>query len=171
MEQVTEVWLRGQTIMGISPLLQPVAHALMQAKGEIDFLMNDFPDGLLWIKPANCASAGFHLLHINGVLDRLLTYAEGESLTPEQLQYLNREKQILETTTEDLVSACHLQIAVTLKRLQQFKDNLLEYRSVGRAALPSTVLGLCVHAAEHTMRHVGQLLVTVKVVKQSNRDV
>jgi uncharacterized damage-inducible protein DinB len=38
-------------------------------------------------------------------------------------------------------------------------------RFVGRAKLPSTVLGLLVHAAEHTMRHTGQLLVTVQVLR------
>ena len=34
---------------------------------------------------------------------------------------------------------------------------LTQYRGVGRAQLPSTVLGLLVHAAEHTQRHVGAI--------------
>lgn len=47
--------------------------------------------------------------------------------------------------------------------------SLTEVRGVGRAQLPSTVLGLLFHAAEHTQRHVGQLLVTARVV-QFNQD-
>lgn len=44
------------------------------------------------------------------------------------------------------------------------EHSLLEPRSVGRAQLPSTLLGLLVHAAEHTQRHVGQLLVTARIL-------
>lgn len=161
-----EVWLRGQLINGITPIMQPIAYALIQAQEEIGGLMNDFPDNLLWIKPSNCASVGFHLLHISGVQDRLLTYAAGNRLSPKQLQYLKAETSVLDTTTENLTSACFLQIAITLKKLAQFKDNLLEPRVVGRAELPTTVIGLCTHLAEHTMRHVGQLLVTVNVVNK-----
>jgi uncharacterized damage-inducible protein DinB len=52
--------------------------------------------------------------------------------------------------------------------LQQLRDTdettLTDYRPIGRKKLPSTVMGLLFHAAEHTMRHVGQLLVTVKII-------
>jgi uncharacterized damage-inducible protein DinB len=40
-----------------------------------------------------------------------------------------------------------------------------EIRPVGRAALPATVLGLIVHAAEHTSRHTGQFITTLKIVR------
>ena len=46
-------------------------------------------------------------------------------------------------------------------------ESLEAVREVGRARLPSTVLGLLVHAAEHTSRHVGQLITTLKVVRGS----
>ena len=36
-------------------------------------------------------------------------------------------------------------------------------RGVGRAQLPSSVIGLLFHAAEHTQRHLGQMLVTARV--------
>src|ERR1700743_2676422 len=85
-----EVWLRGP-LDGIPPLLQPVAHALLQAREEIDELMKDFPEELLWEKPAGMASPGFHLQHLSGVLDRLFTYARGEQLTQQQLTYLANE--------------------------------------------------------------------------------
>lgn len=168
MKQVTEVWLRGQTIPGIVPLLQPVAHALLQAREEIILLLENFPDHLLWKKPGGCASVGFHLLHINGVLDRLITYAEGKALTEPQLIYLKQETQQQPTSTTDLVIRLNEQVNITIDRLTRFSGDLTEKRTVGRAALPSTVIGLCIHAAEHTTRHTGQLLVTATVLTNSN---
>lgn len=166
MTQDKEVWLRGEIIEGIVPMLQPVAHALLQAGEELERIMAAFPDELLWNKPANCASPGFHLLHIAGVQDRLITYAESKQLSEDQLQNLQAEKSEHPVSAEQLLHKCKMQINVTLNRLKQFTtESLTAHRNVGRAALPSTVLGLCTHAAEHTMRHVGQLLVTVKFLK------
>jgi hypothetical protein len=82
-----EVWLRGP-LDGIPALLQPVAHALLQAREEVNELMLNFPDALLWEKPAGMASVGFHLQHMAGVLDRLYTYARAEQLNQQQLDYL-----------------------------------------------------------------------------------
>ncbi|WP_114790975.1 DinB family protein [Niabella yanshanensis] len=166
MKQDKEVWLRGALIEGITPLLQPVAHALLQASEELTIIMQNFNDALLWTQPAGCASPGFHLLHISGVLDRLLTYAEGNMLTDNQLAYLKKETEIQDLSSSNLEDQCQRQIKITLDRLKNFiPDTLTHYRSVGRAALPSTVIGLCTHAAEHTMRHIGQLIVTVKILQ------
>ncbi len=90
MEKAVEFWLRGP-VEGIPGLLQPVAHALLQARMEVQEWMEDFPDDLLWERPAGLASPGFHLQHLTGVLDRLLTYARGEALTAAQLDYLKAE--------------------------------------------------------------------------------
>ena len=87
-----EVWLRGP-VDGVPPLLQPVAHALLQAREEVGKIMEGFPEALLWEKPAGVASVGFHLQHLSGVLDRLFTYAQGTSLTTEQLNALQAEEQ------------------------------------------------------------------------------
>lgn len=163
-----EHWLRGP-VAGIPPLLQPVVHALLQARDEVIEIMQDFPDDLLWQKPAGLASPGFHLQHLSGVLDRLFTYAEGKSLSERQLAALKAEgsPQGENTATAQLVAAFSQRIDDALKALKEFNEkNLLEKRGVGRAQLPSTVLGLLFHAAEHTMRHTGQLLVTVKVLTE-----
>ena len=170
-EKLPEVWLRGP-IPNIPPLLQPVAHALLQAREEIVELMKDFPDQLLWIKPANAASAGFHLQHLAGVLDRLFTYANGNSLSDPQLAALKAEGDPHKTNAgcAVLVSQFNSQVDKALDALQQLDEKTLtEFRTVGRAQLPSTVFGLLFHAAEHTMRHLGQLLVTVKMVKQTGQ--
>ena len=166
MKQDKEVWLRGELIEGITPLLQPVAHALLQASEELAIIMQNFNDQLLWAKPAGCASPGFHLLHIPGVLDRLLTYAENNMLSEDQLIYLKKETEIQHLSPSVLEDRCRQQIKITLERLKKVTPDILaHHRSVGRAALPSTVIGLCTHAAEHTMRHIGQLMVTVKILQ------
>ena len=87
-----EAWLRGP-VEGVPDLLQPVAHALLQAKGEARTLLENFPAELLWNRPAGLASVGFHLQHVTGVVDRLFTYARGESLSREQQETLAREGQ------------------------------------------------------------------------------
>ncbi|OJU29012.1 MAG: metal-dependent hydrolase [Sphingobacteriales bacterium 41-5] len=166
MSTIKEVWLRGETVEGLSPYLQPAAHALLQAGEEITALMDNFPEGKLWESLSGMATPGFHLKHIAGVQDRLLTYAEGNLLTNEQLQYLNNEK-VADKTLSELVSHLNTTIQQTIQRLNQFSDEELKaFRGVGRQQIPSTVIGLCFHAAEHTMRHTGQLLVTVKLLKQ-----
>jgi uncharacterized damage-inducible protein DinB len=162
-----EVWLRGP-VPGIPPLLQPIAHALLQAREEIAEMMNNFPEAKLWEKPLEMASAGFHLQHLSGVLDRIFTYARGEKLTDQQMQYLSKEGKGEENTASiaEMIERFNLQVDDALDQLWQTDETTLtDPRGVGRANLPSTVGGLLFHAAEHTMRHVGQLLVTVRVVK------
>jgi uncharacterized damage-inducible protein DinB len=166
-----EVWLRGP-LNNMPALLQPVAHALLQAREELNDLMTGFPEELLWDKVADMASPGFHLQHLTGVLNRLFTYAKGEALTEYQLNYLASEGKPAENIDmDDLVKRFNLQVDSVIQQLSEQDERLLtQARGVGRAQLPSTVIGLYVHAAEHTMRHLGQLLVTVKVLKQQNGD-
>jgi uncharacterized damage-inducible protein DinB len=164
----TEVWLRGP-LQGIPPLLQPVAHALLQAREELNELMATFPDNLLWERPAGLASPGFHLQHLTGVLDRLFIYAKGEQLTQQQLDYLASEGKDQQPDTQTLLNNFNLQVdKATLQLSETDEATLTEVRGVGRAQIPSTVIGLLVHSAEHTMRHTGQLLVTVKFLVSSS---
>lgn len=166
-EKKQEVWLRGP-VDGIPALLQPVAHTLLQAREEINSLMEDFPDMLLWEKPGGVASPGFHLQHIRGVIDRLLTYARGEMLNAAQLAELKQEgiPPSSSTGSRELLVALSQQVDKALAQLMATDESVLTaFRGVGRAQLPSTVLGLLTHAAEHTQRHTGQLLVTVKWLK------
>ena len=164
-ESLPEVWLRGP-VEGVPSLLQPAAHALLQAVEEIKELMTAFPDNLLWERPADVASPGFHLLHIAGVLDRLCSYAKGALLSEEQMAYLKSESLQHSTTSQELVERLEEQVQRTLEQFKNTDEaSLTDVRTVGRKALPSTVQGLLFHAAEHTMRHLGQLLVTVKIIK------
>lgn len=165
-DNLPEVWLRGP-IDEIPQLLQPVAFALMQASEEVEALMDDFPDHLLWESVADMASPGFHLHHMAGVLDRMFTYANQKQLSQLQLKYLAEEgKAEAGITAARLVNTFGLAVQLSLRQLSRIDESTLtEYRGVGRKNLPSTSIGLLTHAAEHTMRHTGQLLVTVKVLK------
>jgi uncharacterized damage-inducible protein DinB len=161
-----EVWLRGP-LPEVPPLLQPVAHALLQAREEVTELLADFPVAKLAERPLGLASVGFHLRHLAGVLDRTFTYARGEALSEVQLAYLGAEGQPPTHlgAVQELVQAFDAQVATALAQLKATPEaELPEWRGVGRAQLPSTVIGLLVHAAEHTTRHVGQLLVTARLV-------
>jgi uncharacterized damage-inducible protein DinB len=160
-----EYWLRGP-VAGVPDLLQPVAHALLQAKEEIHEMMGEFPEQKLWERPAGMASAGFHLRHLAGVLDRLFTYARAEPLSRQQLAYLAGEGNPQEdVSTLFLLKVLDAQLAKSLDQLTATDpQTLTQSRAVGRQQLPSTVLGLLFHAAEHTMRHTGQLLVTIKIL-------
>lgn len=162
-----EVWLRGP-IPGIPSLLQPVAHSLLQCREELSANLLDLTPEHIWARPGGAASIGFHARHAAGSLDRLFTYARGEALSPAQHAFLQDEGT--PDTTDDigarLFNAFDAAVNRALAQLRATSDEtLLEGRAVGRAHLPSTVIGLLFHAAEHTQRHLGQLVTTAKVVR------
>ncbi|MDT0641508.1 DinB family protein [Zunongwangia sp. F363] len=161
-----EVWLRGP-LPEIPDLLQPAAHALLQSAEEVQRYTEDFPEKELWTKPAGRASVGFHLQHITGVLDRMFTYAEGQALSDLQFEYLQNEGRASEEIKVDtLVKAFKEKVGEALEIFKNTPEDILaKKRTVGRKKLPSSVIGLYFHAAEHSQRHVGQLLVTVSVLK------
>jgi uncharacterized damage-inducible protein DinB len=164
-EQQLEFWLRGP-LPGIIPVLQPVAHAILQAQMEVHEALLHFPETRLWHRPAGVASVAFHLQHLAGVLDRLFTYAKGEQLSEWQLNALQKEgKEDSGIRLADLVQRFNSQVELSINQLKNTTEgSLTETRGVGRKQIPSTVLGLLFHAAEHIQRHTGQLLVTAKIL-------
>ncbi|HMP94021.1 MAG TPA: DinB family protein [Phnomibacter sp.] len=168
MDTQPEYWLRGP-VPGLTPLLQPVAHALLQARKEVLELMDGFPDAMLWHKPMGLANPAFHLRHLTGVLDRLFTYARGQALSSSQQVWLKNEGAFNPNlTVKGLLAQFSNAVDVALQQLAHTQPEVLtQERKVGRQQLPSTVIGLLFHAAEHTMRHTGQLLVTAKILKQA----
>jgi hypothetical protein len=162
-----EVWLRGP-IAPVAPFLQPVAHSLLQCRLEVRETLPSLAAAQLWAQPGGAASAGFHVRHAIGSLDRLFTYARGEQLSAEQRDVLASEGRVdLNVGVQAaLVAQFDAAVEAALTQLRATDQSaLLEPRAVGRARLPSTVLGLLFHAAEHTQRHVGQLVTTAKVVR------
>jgi len=161
-----EVWLRGP-VPGIQPLLQPAAHAILQVGEDVLPIVQDLRPNHLWARPGGAASIGFHLCHLPGSLDRLLTYSRGESLTEQQLAILSSERTVHEDHPElpHLLARfiAGLQAAIEYLRVVP-PDSLLQSREVGRKRLPSTTMGLIFHAAEHSSRHAGQIVTLTRVV-------
>jgi uncharacterized damage-inducible protein DinB len=123
-----------------------------------------------WLETGGAAPLGFHVAHLAGSTDRLLTYARGEGLSAAQRETLARERTLstIQPRLEDLLAAWHATVASAMQQLSATADEtLLLPRLVGRAQLPSTVLGLLFHAAEHASRHTGQIVTTVKVIRAS----
>jgi uncharacterized damage-inducible protein DinB len=160
-----EPWLRGP-VEGIEPWLQPVAHALLQVREEVARAVSGLAKEALLARPGGAASLAFHLRHIPGSIDRLMTYASGNALDEAQKAALAAEKEEAADEPETLLASFERAIAVALERLRRFPAaSLLEPRAVGRAGLPSTVLGLLFHAAEHAQRHTGQVIATAQAVR------
>lgn len=162
-----EPWLRGP-LPGIPSLLQPAAHAFVMAREDVDNAVAGLGAMQLWAQPGGIPSIGFHLVHLAGSTDRLLTYARGEALSDAQRAGLARERTIagerpplamLLTAWRDTVASALTQLAATPG------SALSAPRAVGRAQLPSTVLGLLFHAAEHASRHTGQVVTTARLVR------
>lgn len=163
-------WLRGP-IEGIPALLQPAAHALIAAGEDIERAVAGIAPEELWARPADVASVGFHIAHLAGSTDRLLTYARGEALSERQRAVLIRESAVAEARPplEDLLIALRETIRRGLDQLAVTDiATLADSRAVGRAA-SSTVLGLLFHAADHAARHAGQVVTTAKVVRGGGR--
>jgi len=158
-----EVWLRGP-VEGYHPLLMPAVHALLQVREDLHHLVATVPESHVWQRPGGAASIGFHLRHTGGALDRLLTYARGESLSEEQKQLLRAEEEPGESLAA-IGRAVDRRIDAACEQLRTTTpEMLLEQRSVGRAGLPSSVGGLIFHAAEHSTRHLGQAITTARIL-------
>jgi uncharacterized damage-inducible protein DinB len=162
----TEWWQRGP-IEGVPPVLQPVAHILLQVRESVGEMVEPLTLADWNARPAGVASAAFHVKHIAGVIDRLFTYARGEALSEAQFEALRAEGAPLdEPGIAAALAALSARVDSALEELRSVDPATLdEYRSVGRAGLPSTVIGCLVHGAEHAMRHVGQLSVTTRIVR------
>jgi hypothetical protein len=161
-----EPWLRGP-LKGVHPLVAPTVHAYMQALEDLARWTDGLSDAQIWSRPHGLAPVGFQLRHIAGSVERLTTYLRGEQLTSGQLEASRREMEpgpgrteLLEMITRSLQDS---------ERVIRSLDpsTLTDARAVGRKQLSTTVAGLVVHLAEHTQRHVGELIVTTKLARMT----
>lgn len=163
----SEVWMRGP-VPDVPPLLQPVAHALLQVREEVRAHLEALSLDDLWARPGGAGSIGFHVRHAAGSLDRLFTYARGEALSAAQLASLKAEAEpdLTAGAIPDMLAAFDAAIDRALAQVRGTDPGtLLEPRGVGRAQYPSTVIGLLFHAAEHAQRHAGQIATTRRVLR------
>ena len=162
-----EVWLRG-ALPEYAAALQPVAHGLLQVAEELEALLPGLDRAQLAARPGGAASIGYHVHHLLGSLDRLLTSAQGRQLSVEQLAALRGEAEAPFAGDDGTRLAALVREGIT-RALAIVRatppEALTEPRAVGRAALPSTVGGLLFHATEHSARHLGQIVTTARVVR------
>lgn len=167
-----EVWLRGP-LPDVPPLLQPVAHSLLQCREEVEAKLATLGSAQLVARPGGAASVAYHLTHAVGSLDRLFAYARGEQLSSAQLAALRAESAV-ESEPPDGAALARRFGAEVERALMQVRstaeDDLPATREVGRGRLPSTVIGLLFHAAEHTQRHVGQAVTTARIVSGTGEE-
>lgn len=159
-----EAWLRGP-VDTIPPLLMPCAHALIQVQEDVQRVLGTLTTSQIWLKPGGAASVGFHVRHLGGALDRLFTYARGEALNDVQRRAKVDEDNATGLDATALVAELSQAIERAMRQLRETPEaTLLDARHVGRNRLPSNVVGLLFHAAEHTTRHAGQAITTARIV-------
>jgi uncharacterized damage-inducible protein DinB len=158
-----EVWLSGP-VEGVAPLLMPPAHTFLQVRDDARALLSGLPAEILWQKVGASAPMGFHAIHIAGATDRLMTYARGEQLSEVQLEALRGEAALTDLAADDVLARIDAAVDSALAQIRATPvEALLTPRAVGRQRLPSTTLGLIVHAAEHALRHAGQMATLRKI--------
>jgi uncharacterized damage-inducible protein DinB len=153
----------------VPAVLQPVAHILLQVRESATELVEGLTEEQWNARPAGVASAAFHVRHMAGVIDRLFTYARGEPLNEAQFAAIRAEGAPLAAAeVPAVIAALGTRVDAAIDELRRVDPSTLgDFRAVGRAKLPSTVIGCLVHGAEHAMRHVGQLSVTTRIVRAS----
>jgi uncharacterized damage-inducible protein DinB len=167
-----EAWLRGP-IDGVPAELMPAAHSLIDALEDLERATADLNSRQLWLRPGGVASVGFHLRHVCGSSERLLSYARGEALTRDQLDAIRSESESSSPPASasellDALRACISHVLDAYRGVQP--EQLHEPRRVGRAGLPSTLHGLLFHIAEHTRRHAGQAIATAGIIRGLELD-
>ena len=144
-------------------------HSLQMAQEDTARWCRGLDDRELHARPFNLPSVAFQLRHIARSLDRFCSYAEGTPLSPEQFAALASEMDG-EGTRESIFSELEESLDKTRRRLDAIVRQPLDLPvSIGRKALPTTLTGLLIHAAEHTQRHVGQAITTAKLIVAQRR--
>ena len=159
-----EPWLRGP-LPGVSTLTVPILFAFQQAREDLAKHTEGLTTEQIWSTPFGFTSTGFHIRHIARSTDRLFTYLVGHQLIEEQLAGLATEKHP-GASREQLLAELDSAFAHAERVVRALDPASLEQaRQVGRKRLPTTVIGLLTHVAEHTQRHVGQAISAAKLAR------
>jgi uncharacterized damage-inducible protein DinB len=159
-----EPWLRG-TLRELPAVHRAVLHALQLAQEDLMRWCGELSAQEWYARPSGIAPVAFHVRHAARSMDRLLTYAEGRQLNSEQMAALLSEMKG-DALPEEILGELRAGFERAELRIRALAGaNLEEPRTVGRQALPTTVGGLLVHVADHTQRHVGQAIITAKLIR------
>ena len=161
---MTEPWLSGEH-QDLDPVLRPIIFCLEQAKQDLCHWTTGISDAQVWTRSYGLAPIGFQLRHIAGSVDRLYSYCQGEKLSEQQTEFLRAEMEP-GASLEDLLKGIETTFGrVELGVRSMDVSTIRDHRGVGRKQLPTTVIGLLIHLAEHTQRHVGQAIVTARILQ------
>ena len=165
-----EPWLRG-THAEVPAVGRAVLHALDLALEDLKKSTSGLTDAEAHGQPLGLPSLAFHLRHIARSVDRLLSFAEGKQLSAEQLAALKTEQGDPQERRKEpllrLLAEVDAAFANAAERVRELsKSDLDAAVGVGRKQLPSTVGGALVHVADHTQRHVGQVVTTSRLLKE-----
>ena len=167
MASLPEPWMRGP-IPGVDPLLAPLLYTFQQAREDLSQWTEGLSAEQLWARPHGFGSVGFHMRHIAGSTDRLMSYLRGRLLTAEQMATLQSEHEPAGAGREELLALLDATFDDAARIVRALDPaSLREPRGVGRLQLPTTVIGLLIHIAEHIQRHVGQAISAAKLVNVS----
>jgi hypothetical protein len=159
-----EPWLRGP-IPDVSPLVAPVLYSFEQAREDLAEHTEGLTTEQVWARPLDLAPLGFQLRHIAGSVDRLVTYLMGKPLDETQMAALRTEMDA-SASRDELLKEVNRALDQAEARIRSIDPaSLPEPRVVGRIQLPTTVIGLLVHIAEHTQRHIGQAISAAKLAR------
>ena len=159
-----EPWLRG-THAEVPAVGRAVLHAFDLALDDLTKWTDGLTDNQIHAQPLGLTSVAFHLRHIAGSTDRLLTYAEGKQLSEAQLATLKAEK-LGDETLAMLLAEVEVAFSNAAERVRVLATADFDtFRGVGRKQLPTSIGGALIHVADHTQRHVGQVVTTAKVLK------
>ncbi len=161
---MTEPWLSG-SLTHLHPVPRAVLHCFEQARADLAHWTEGLSPEQLWARPFGLGPAGFHIRHAGRSIDRLFTYAQGRLLDEAQMFLLGTEMDA-GASREELLDEFGRILNRAGEQIRALDPAvLLESRGVGRKQLPTTVAGVLIHIAEHTQRHVGEAIVTARVLK------
>jgi uncharacterized damage-inducible protein DinB len=159
-----EAWLRGP-LPQVDALLAPALYGFLQTREDLARHTAGLTASQVWARPQGLAALGFHLRHIAGSVDRLTAYLEGRELDAEQMTALAAEMEP-GASLEELLADIERALGRAEEAMRAVDPaKFAEPRWVGRKRLPTTVLGLLVHIAEHTQRHVGQAIAAAQLAR------
>jgi len=165
-QSIPEPWLRG-ALEDVHPLVMPLFFTFEQVREDLTNHSRGLTREQVWRKINGAASLGFHMEHIAGSVDRLTTYLSGAQLNEKQMRHM-REEGAGDASIDKLLESIDAALRRSEEQLRQIDPgSLYDARSVGRKALPTSVIGLLVHLAEHTQRHLGQAITTIKMLRDT----
>ena len=163
-EAYVEPWMRGH-YADLHPTIAALLYSFEHARDDLAKWTEGLDGASICASRGKVASVAFHIAHIAGSIERLIAYAKGEQLSDQQLAELRAEKMTSKSRSEllELLEEKTRAAEVFLRALDP--SELTQQRYIGRKRIATTLGVLLIHIAEHTQRHVGEAILTTKILR------